>query len=183
MQDAGQSEDRLDWPRRGLSRRSRRVCVAVTEALLSDEDEAGTIVPASPALCERTVGAFDRAVGNSSGDLRRGFAVLTFVIEILPPLLIGSFSRMSRLPIARRVAYLEALEASPFGLFAMLFVAFKVPLCIPAFEEGEELASTGFDRPSTVSRRRLPAAPGPRGAATAGPGHDNNGDRRGTAAS
>ncbi len=41
----------------------------------------------------------------------------------------------------------------------MLLVAFKVPLCIPAFEEGPELASTGFDRPSTTARRRLPQAP------------------------
>jgi hypothetical protein len=156
VQEAGETGDRLDWPRLGLSSRSRRVCVAAVEALLSDEDEDGVLVPASPEVCARAVGAFDHAVGRSSGDLRRGFAVLTFLLEILPPVLIGSFSRMSRLPIARRVAYLEALETSSFGLFAMLFVAFKVPLCIPAFEEGDELASTGFDRPSTVSRRRLP---------------------------
>jgi hypothetical protein len=65
---------------------------------------------------------------------------------------------MSRLPLERRVAYLEALESSRVGLLAMLLVAFKVPLSIPAFEEGDELASTGFDRPTTASRRRLPVA-------------------------
>jgi hypothetical protein len=31
-------------------------------------------------------------------------------------------------------------------------------MCIPAFEEGEELALTGFDRPDTAARRRLPQA-------------------------
>jgi len=30
---------------------------------------------------------------------------------------------------------------------------------IPAFEEGEELRTTGFDRESTADRRRLPIAP------------------------
>jgi hypothetical protein len=66
---------------------------------------------------------------------------------------------MSRLPLGRRVAYLEALEGSRIGLLSMLLLAFKVPLCIPAFEEGEELLSTGFDRATTATRRRLPALP------------------------
>ena len=35
----------------------------------------------------------------------------------------------------RRVAYLGALEESRVGWFSMLFIAFKVPMCIPAFEE------------------------------------------------
>ena len=37
----------------------------------------------------------------------------------------------------------------------MLLVAFKVPLCVPAFEEGELLTMTGFDRPNINARRRL----------------------------
>ena len=52
--------------------------------------------------------------------------------------------------------YLEALEASKIGWFPLLLVAFKVPLCFPAFEEGDELRETGFDRPDTVARRKLP---------------------------
>ena len=161
--EPGSDGDRLDWPRLGLSARSRRVCLAEASALLSDEDAAGRIVPAGAELCERTVGALDHAIGRSSGDVRRGFAVLTFLLEILPWVLLGTFSRMSRLSIERRVAYFEALETSPNGLCSMLFVAFKVPLCITAFEEGDELASTGFDRPSTASRRRLLTPLTPRG--------------------
>ena len=98
----------------------------------------------------------DDALGRASSDLRRGFVLLSLLMEWLPLFLVGAPSRMSRLPLARRVAYLEALETSRFGLLAMLLVAFKVPLSIPAFEQGEELASTGFDRPDTVARRRLP---------------------------
>jgi hypothetical protein len=63
---------------------------------------------------------------------------------------------MSRLPLRARLAYLEALESSRVGLLSMLLVAFKVPLCIPAFEEGAELAMTGFDRASTAARRGSP---------------------------
>jgi hypothetical protein len=61
---------------------------------------------------------------------------------------------MSRLSLEKRLAYFEALEASRIGLISMLFVSFKVPLCIPAFEQEELLRTTGFDRPSTVARRR-----------------------------
>jgi hypothetical protein len=128
----------------------------VIEALLCDEDERGQLVPAGPEVCERAVAALDHAIGRSSADLRRGFAVLTLLMDLLPLFVIGAFSRMSRLPIERRLAYLEALEASRIGLLPMLLVAFKVPLCIAAFEDGEELRRTGFDRESTTSRRKLP---------------------------
>ncbi|HVK67646.1 MAG TPA: hypothetical protein VM694_24340 [Polyangium sp.] len=151
--------DRLDWPVRGLSPRARRVVFAYAEAMYADEDETGAIVPASPAVCERAASWLDHSVGRASGDLRRGFAVLAWLLEMMPLFVIGSFSRMSRLPITRRVGYLEALERSRLGLFAMLLVAFKVPTSVAVFEEGEELASTGFDRPSTTARRRLPTAP------------------------
>ena len=77
-------------------------------------------------------------------------------MEWLPLFILGTPSRTSRLPLDRRIQYLEALESHRIGLLIMLLVAFKVPLSIAAFEEGDELALTGFDRPSTTSRRRLP---------------------------
>ena len=146
---------RLDWKRPGLSAWQRRVMVAVTEALLADEDPAGTLLPGDAAACARAAAWMDDSLGRSSGDLRRGFVVLSLAMEWLPLFLLGVPSRMSRLPLARRITYLEALEASRFGLLSMLLVAFKVPLAIPAFEEGDELASTGFDRPTLASRRLL----------------------------
>jgi hypothetical protein len=149
---------RLDWGRSGLSPWQRRVAVAVTEAVLADEGAGGDLVPGDAAACERAARWMDDALGRSSADLRRGFWVLSLLLEWLPPFLIRAPSRMSRLPLARRVAYLEALESSRVGLLSMLLVAFKVPLCIPAFEEGAELSATGFDRPGTASRRRLVVA-------------------------
>jgi hypothetical protein len=152
------SGERLDWGRPGLAAWQRRVALAVTEAVLADEDDRGQPIPASPEACARAVRWLDDALGRSSADLRRGFMVLALLIEWLPLCVVLAPSRMSRLPLARRVAYLEALESSRIGLLPMLLVAFKVPLSIPGFEEGEELASTGFDRPTTAARR-LRAAP------------------------
>ena len=147
---------RLDWGRRGLTDRSRRVAFAVIEAIMSDEDDEGRLVPAGPELCARAVAWLDDSLGRSSADLRRGFTLLAFAMEWLPLFVIGAPSRASSLPLERRLAYLEALESSRIGWLSMLLVAFKVPLAIPAFEEGDELASTGFDRPDTVARRKLP---------------------------
>ena len=151
---------RLDWGRSGLDVWQRTVTSAVVEALFADEDEHGALIPGSPETCARATRWMDEAVGSTSADLRRGFFVLCLLMEWLPLVILFTPSRMSRLPLARRIAYLEALETSRSGLLSMLLVAFKVPLGIPAFEEGDELASTGFDRPGTAARRRLPVATG-----------------------
>jgi hypothetical protein len=142
----------------GLARWQRDVMTAFVEAILADEDAHGELVPGRAETCARATRWMDEALGGASADLRRGYFFLSIFMEWLPLFLIGAPSRMSRLPLARRIAYLEALESSRSGLLSMLFVGFKVPLGIPAFEEGEELASTGFDRPSTAARRRLPVA-------------------------
>lgn len=155
---AAVAEHRLDWKRNGISPHAERVAVAVLEAVLCDEDDQGHLVPPDPETCARSVAILADMLGRGSGDLRRGFGVLAFLMEWLPLFLIGAPSRMSALPLERRLAYLEALESSRVGWFPMLLVAFKVPLCIPAFEEGRELAETGFDRPTTASRRRLPVS-------------------------
>ena len=155
----GVPHHRLDWGGSGLSPRARRVAHAVAEAILSDEDADGALLPGSPAACARGVAWLDDSLGRSSPDLRRGFAVISFLIDWLPVFVIGAPGRMSLLPLERRVAYLEALETSRLGWLPMLLVAFKVPLSLAAFEEGEELASTGYDRPSTVARRVLPTLP------------------------
>jgi hypothetical protein len=148
----------------GLSAWQRRVASAVLEAVLADEDARGELVPGSPAACKRGVDWLDASLGQSSGDLRRGFLVLSLLMEWLPLFVILAPSRASRLPLARRIVYLEALESSRVGLLAMLLVAFKVPMAIAAFEEGEELASTGFDRPHISARRLLLPAPAAKGA-------------------
>jgi hypothetical protein len=152
------AEHRLDWKRNGLSLRAERVAAAVVEAVLCDEDDEGRLVPPDAETCARSVAILADMVGRGSSDLRRGFGVLSLLMEWLPIVVLGVPSRMSALPLDRRLAYLEALESSRIGWFPMLLVAFKVPLCIPGFEEGKELADTGFDRPTTVARRKLPQA-------------------------
>jgi hypothetical protein len=151
--------------RRGLSPRAERVARAAIEAMLADEDEAGQLVPPPAHTCDRAVAWLSRATGHTSGGLRVGFNLLTVILQMLPLFVIGAPRRMTSLSLADRVRYLAALETSRFGLLTMLLVAFKVPMGMVAFEEGDELRSTGFDRPSTTSRRRLvwiqePAAPG-----------------------
>jgi hypothetical protein len=162
MNEGTIARHRLDRGQRGFSAGARRVAHAALEALLSDEDADGRLVPGGAAACARGVDWLDDSLGRSSPDLRRGFAVLAFVLEWLPVFVVGAPGRMSRMPLDRRVAYLSALESSRIGWLSMLLVAFKVPLSLAAFEEGEELASTGFDRPTIASRRSrvaLPLAP------------------------
>ncbi len=152
------TDHRLDPPLYGLPRWGRRITFSLAEALLADEDDAGVIEPAPPALAERAVEWLDRSIGRGSATLRVGFTVLALLVELLPLVVLGTPRRMSRLPIARRVAYLEALEASRLGLLTMIAVAFKVPLVLAAFEAPEELRSIGYDR-GDITARRLPKAP------------------------
>jgi hypothetical protein len=159
-----------------MSARSERIARAAVEAMLADKDEAGRLVPPSRAACDRAVDWLSLATGHASGDIRRGFWFLALCLQLLPLVVIGSPRRMTSLSLADRIRYLEALETHRFGLFVMLFVAFKVPMCIAAFEEGEELWSTGFDRPSTVVRRsQLLARPGAAPAQPSEPSGDAHG--------
>lgn len=150
--------------RRGLSAGAARVVYSVMEAVLADEDEDGRLVPGSRAACERATTWLTRATGTASGDVRRMFGVLAWLLQILPIFVIGRARLCTSLSLAERIRYLEALETSRWGLLTMLLVAFKVPGAIAALEEGDELRSTGFDRPSTTSRRSLVLAPAPHGA-------------------
>ena len=146
---------------RGLSPRAERVARAAIEAVLADEDEAGHLVPPTDEACDRAVTWLTSSAAVGSGDLRRGLAFLTLLLEWLPIVILGAPRRMTSLSLADRIRYLEALETHRIGLFAMLAIAFKVPMCIAAFEEGDELRSTGFDRPSTTARRSLALAAHP----------------------
>jgi hypothetical protein len=141
-----------DWGRRAFGPRQRRAIAALAEALFSNESAEG-LVPAPAALAERVADEFDLLVGAGSADLRRGFRALAFLVEWLPILILGELARASRLPLARRLAYLHRLEHAKFALLATLFVAFKLPLTMIAFEVGDELGSTGFDR-ATISTPR-----------------------------
>ena len=161
MQSAPRTSPARDTPRGGLSAMGHRVAWAAAEAILCDEDDTGALVSPGPGVCDRAVRGLDESLARSSPDLKRGFWVLSVLLEFLPFFVILTPRRMTSLPLARRLAYLEALESHRVGLLSMLLVAFKVPLCVPAFEEGEELRGTGFDR-ATLSTRRIMLAEGVR---------------------
>jgi hypothetical protein len=155
----GQAPESARVPKRDAGRRAfraseLRTVAAVSEALLADETEQGLVAP-RPELVFRVSGELDLWIGAGSGDLRRGYRVLAWVIEWLPLFIIGVFARTSRLPLARRLAYLERLERAPLALLAQLVVAFKVPVTMLAFELDPELRLTGFDRTTVSTPRTL----------------------------
>jgi hypothetical protein len=148
------AQDR-DWGRHAFGEKSQRVAFALVEAMLSDEDGAGRLVPAPAEHCRQVVEGVDISIGAASRQARRSWRLGLWLVEFLPLLIIGRPRRMSHLPLSRRVHYLEQLEASRFGLLAALLGGLKVTICIHAFEQPQELASTGFDRPHLASRRKL----------------------------
>jgi hypothetical protein len=147
-----------DWGRRGLTAAGRRIALAAAEALLSDRDEHGRLVAPAPAACQRVADEFGLAIGACSANLRRGVGALLGLVELLPPLVVRRPARMSRLPLPERVGYLQALEDSRLGVLAMLLVGVKIPMAISAFEEGDALRMTGFDRATTTATQPAPQA-------------------------
>src|SRR3954451_13096009 len=116
----GEVPNSRDWGRRAFSPKRKRSIAAVAEALLSDEDEQGQVVPPPQELTDRVADEFDLLIGAGSSDLARGFRILAWLIEWLPLFMIGAFSRASRLPLARRVRYLDAVEHAKIALLATL---------------------------------------------------------------
>jgi hypothetical protein len=155
----GGSKDSREWGRRALSPARRETIYALAEALFATEDENG-LLPAPPRLADRITDEFDLLIGAGSADLRRGYRVVAWLIEWLPIVVLGVFSRASRLPLARRLAYLDGLEHAKIGLLATLLVAFKLPLTFIAYEQAPELHGTGFDR-ETIATPRLLRVDGP----------------------
>jgi len=145
----------LDWRKSGLPAFAKRICRSVAEAILCDENERGELVPPDAATLDRVVHKLDHWLGTGSGQLGAGFLALCLAIDSLPIAVIRSPRRMTKLSLRDRIHYLEKLEESENGMLSMLLVAFKVPLATSAFEEGELLHSTGFDREDLIVRRKL----------------------------
>src|SRR5256885_13844540 len=118
----GGSRDSREWGRRVLSPARQRTIFALAEALFATEDDDKGLVPAPRRLAERVTDEFDLLIGAGSSDLRRGYMFIAWLIEWMPIVILGVFSRASRLPLARRLAYLDRLEHAKIGLLAALLV-------------------------------------------------------------
>lgn len=151
----GDSIDDRDAPRVTLWAPLRNVVVAFAEVALTDEANGEPIAPA-PEKPQRIADQFERWSGSGSGSVGLGLRLLLVVIELLPLFVIGRWSRMTRLSLRERIHYLEALEGHRVALIATAFVGLKIPIVMLAFEDGPELAASGFDRPDVKARRRLP---------------------------
>ncbi len=143
----------------GLSERALRVAHAFTEALLAQGEPGSAVAPEAPLL-DRVVREYDDWIYYAGPRMQLGITGLLFLVDFLPVFIVGAFSRMQNLSIARRVDYLERLEHSSFGLLATAFVGLKIPVAMLAYEETEGLALTGIDRPSLTTPRKLPVLAG-----------------------
>ena len=137
---------------------TRRVLAAMTEALGADEEDEHGLVPLPEAVVTRVVLEYDAWISSASPTLPLALTLVATLIELLPLFLVGRFSRMSQLPLAERIDFLERVEGSSLGLLAAGFMGLKVGLVMLIYEQGAELHETGFDRESLRVRRKLPVA-------------------------
>lgn len=144
-----------DWNRSGLGALGKAVCRSVAEAVLADEDEGGRLFGPDAATLDRVVQKTDLWVGTGSTDLSRAFGALCAAMEAVPVVILKRPARFTKLSLKDRVHVLEALEEHPIGMLSMLLTAFKVPLGTAAYEEGDLLHETGFDRRDLMVRRNL----------------------------
>jgi len=139
--------------RRGLTPGNLRIVRAFCEAFLSDLNDRGRPTMPPLPLVDRVVNDLDEWLGAGSSDLQRGYNLLCRVMNLLPFPILGVTCRMTELTLVERIAYLDDLERSRLGFFAMLVVAMKLPIGTLAYETGQELSMTGFDRESLATPR------------------------------
>jgi hypothetical protein len=162
----GDSPEDRDAPCVPMGEGTRRLAVAFVEALGADDAprgsaalvgvvEPGALVPLRSEKVAWVVDELEQWTSCGSTSIRLGFRSLLWVLEFLPPFLVGRWSRASRLPLAERIAFFEAAESSRFGLLTGAMIGLKVPLVSLLYEEGEELHETGFDRETTSTPRRI----------------------------
>ena len=148
--------------RPGFDAKGRRIVRAFCEAMLSDEDERGKLVAPSASLVDRVLDEYDRMLGAGSLTVRNGMRALTRIVNRLPLVVLGTTTPMTELTLPERVVYLDALENARVGLMATALVALKLPVTMLAYEQGELLASLGFERESIPTPRGDVPIPVPR---------------------
>ena len=137
-----------------FSAATRRVLSAMTEALGADDDDG--LAPLPAPIVEHVVLEYDAWISSASATMPIALTLMIMLVELMPPVLVGRFSRMSQLPLSERIEYLERVEGSTSGLVAAGFMGLKIGLVMLIYEQGVGLHDSGFDRESLHARRRLP---------------------------
>jgi hypothetical protein len=145
----------LDWKRRVLPGFAAGICRAAAAGILCDRDASGRVVAPKDDLLDRVVDKLDLWLGSTSPELGKAFVALCLAVDAGPLVVMRKPRRMSSLTLEDRLHYFEKLEEHESGLMSMLLMAFKVPLATAAFEHGEWLHRTGFDREDLIVRRSL----------------------------
>lgn len=140
---------------------TRRALAALVEAMAADEDENG-LAPPPQAMVWRVVDEYDAWLASCTPTMPIAMSLVVGVFEWLPIVIVHRLSRMSSLPLAERIEYLEKCERGSVGLLVAGFMGLKVGLTMLIYEKGSDLHETGYDRPTLASRRRLPVSSGAR---------------------
>lgn len=151
----GDSPDDRDVRPVPLGARTRDVARCFVEALGAYEIGRETL-PLRAEKVTFVVDEFELWSSSASVSIRLGLRGLLWIVELLPLFVIGRLVRASKLPLTARIAYLEEVERSPRGLLSTAFMGLKIPFAALLFEEGAELAETGFDRATLATPRKLP---------------------------
>lgn len=142
----------LPMPSTKLIRTERAICL-FAETLFSDES--------GPPPRERVELISEDAaslVSLSTERARLMFQISLFLVVWAAPLFIRRAPGLHRLPLAARVAALEAMERNAMG--AALVLAIKAILCMLWYEHPDGAASVGADPQSQPGVRRLPVLSG-----------------------
>ena len=132
-----------DWERTTFGPFARRVIVGLCGAFFTDPDAPPD--EGAAARFEWVSKDADAYVSNASGQMRFGFWMMLFVLEMLPLFVVGRWSRCSSLPLDVRVRYLDKLDRGPAVFLALFVTAWKTLLTILYFEHPEAAPKLGYD--------------------------------------
>ncbi|MCC6159921.1 MAG: hypothetical protein IT350_17850 [Deltaproteobacteria bacterium] len=131
----------------------RRVLNALAEAIIGD----GGAVPIGHVEAR----SVDRAIEHlrtQAPDVRRGFVALAWFFEWLP-VLIGEFSRFSRLSVERRLRVLDRCEKSALSAFRQIAQMLKLVIYLQYYSEPVVERALGIEAPCVFDPATLDRKP------------------------
>ena len=144
-----------------LSAREQEIAEAVCEALLSDRDDVGGYLPPTASTVTDATVQLDRFLTATTTRTRLAFRGILHVIQVSPTALLHTTQRFTALTLRERIDALTRAEHSQTGWLAIALMGLKVPLTMAAYEQGNNLALTGFERHEITTPRGTSKIPEP----------------------